>query len=338
MKILIKIFNFEENFNFYTKSKRNIIMEEIIAPIDRQLLKNELTRDKYVRKTNYNKNEIYIFTADQCPNVMLEVGRLREISFRDAGAGTGKSVDIDEFDVGDIKYNQLIVWDPIDEEIIGGYRFILLKDVLKFYGGELHLATSHMFDFSDNFIKNYADYTIELGRSFVQPKYQPHNNQRKGIFSLDNLWDGLGALTIDYPEIKYFFGKVTLYLNYDQLARDAIVYFMHKYFPDNEKLITPKMPRSYSNDILIFENLFSTDSYEESYKKLISFVKSRGETIPPLVNAYMSLSRTMKTFGSSLNPQFGPVEEIGILVTIDDVYPSKIRRHVDSYLKEKNEN
>ncbi|HNT70284.1 MAG TPA: GNAT family N-acyltransferase [Bacteroidales bacterium] len=312
-------------------------MEDIIKPIDRELLKKELTIDKYIRKTNYNKNEIYIFTADQCPNLMLEVGRLREMAFRDAGAGTGKKVDIDEFDVGDIKYKQLIVWDPKNEEIIGGYRFILLKDVLNFYNGELHLATSHMFDFSDLFIKKYATQTIELGRSFVQPKYQPQKDQRKGIFSLDNLWDGLGALTIDYPDIKYFFGKVTLYLNFDQLARDAIVFFMHKHFPDNDKLITPKMPRPYSNDISIFEQLFSSDSYEENYKKLLTFVKSRGEAIPPLVNAYMSLSRTMKTFGISLNPLFGPVEEIGILVTIDDVYPSKIKRHVDSYLKEKNE-
>jgi hypothetical protein len=313
-------------------------MEQIIEPIDRELLKKELTRDIYVRKTNYNKNEIYIFAAEQCPNLMLEVGRLREISFRDAGAGTGKKVDIDKFDTGPLPYKQLIVWDPREEEIIGGYRFILVKDVLNFYNGKLHLATSHMFDFSDLFIEKYAPYTIELGRSFVQPKYQPQKNQRKGIFSLDNLWDGLGALTIDYPEIKYFFGKVTLYLNYNQLARDAIVYFMYNHFPDTEKLITPKMPRGYSNDISIFDDIFFSDSYEVNYKKLLEFVKSQGETIPPLINAYMSLSRTMKTFGTSLNPQFGPVEEIGILVTIDDVYPSKIKRHVDSYLKEKNEN
>lgn len=124
-------------------------MEDIIQPVDRELLKKELTKDRYVRKTNYNKNEIYIFTADQCPNLMLEVGRLREIAFRDAGAGTGKEVDIDEFDIGELEYKQLIVWDPKNEEIIGGYRFIFIKDVLNFYNGELHLATSHMFDFSE---------------------------------------------------------------------------------------------------------------------------------------------------------------------------------------------
>jgi hypothetical protein len=309
-------------------------MQPIIEAVDRALIMGELTRDRFVRHTNFAQNEIYIVNAHIAPNVMREIGRLREMSFRQAGGGTGQSIDIDEFDTMEHPYQQLIVWNSVEKEIIGGYRYVKLSDIKPDTQGQFHLATSHMFDFTPGFIKDYFPYTIELGRSFVQPKYQPARDSRKGIFSLDNLWDGLGALLVDNPEMKYFFGKVTLYLSYDQAARDAILYFMQKFFPDLDKLVVPFEPKGFSTDIALYEELFISPTYEENHRQLVKFVKSRNETVPPLVNAYMNLSPTMKTFGSALNQEFGEVEEIGILVHLPDIYPSKKNRHINSYLKE----
>jgi hypothetical protein len=310
-------------------------MQPLIEAVDTVLLMNELTKERFVRKTNFAQNEIYIVDAHNAPNVMNEIGRLRELSFREAGGGTGKPIDVDEFDTMETPYSQLIVWNPAKKEIIGGYRFIRLSDVRTDRNGKYHLATTHMFQFTQNFVHNYLPYTIELGRSFVQPKYQPAKDSRQGLFSLDNLWDGLGALLVDNPQMKYFFGKVTLYLSYDQFARDAILYFMHQFFPDKEQLVVPFEPKHYSTDISIYKQMFQSGDYEDNHKKLIKYVRSRKEHIPPLVNAYMNLSPTMKTFGAALNKEFGDVEEVGILVHLPDIYPSKKNRHINSYLKEK---
>lgn len=309
-------------------------MQKLIDAVDRNLIIEELTKDKFVRHTNFGQNEIYILNAHNSPNIMLEIGRLREFAFREAGGGTGKELDIDEFDTMEVPYNQLIVWNPIDQEIVGGYRFIKLRDVRPDEQGHYHLATTHMFKFHPAFIERYFKGTIELGRSFVQPRYQLTKDSRKGIFSLDNLWDGLGALIVDNPEIKYFFGKVTLYLSFDQKARDYIVHFLLKHFPDGEKLITPFHPKEIVTPRAELEEIFGNDTYDESHLKLIKAVRARNENVPPLVNAYMNLSPTMKTFGAALNPDFGDVEEIGILVSIPDIYPSKKNRHLNSYLKE----
>ena len=197
--------------------------EAIIQPISKELIKSELTPEKQLRMTNKSHNEIYVITANNSPNVMKEIGRLREIAFREAGGGTGKSMDIDEFDVGENCYKQLIVWNPEAEEIIGGYRYMLGTDWKLNADRQPILATSHMFHFSDKFIDEYMPYTVELGRSFV---YQSSRMGSKSLFALDNLWDGLGALTVTRPNIKYFFGKMTMYPSYIRRGRDMILYFL----------------------------------------------------------------------------------------------------------------
>ena len=142
-------------------------MQDIIKPIDRSLLKAELTPEKRLRKTNKSDNEIYIITAEDSPHVMQEIGRLREIAFRYYGGGTGKALDIDAFDIMEDAYRQLIVWSPKEEQILGGYRFLCGSDVRFDSDGKPILATSHLFDFSPKFIRDYLPYTVELGRSFV---------------------------------------------------------------------------------------------------------------------------------------------------------------------------
>lgn len=308
-------------------------MEEIIAPIERELLKAELSHDKFVRNTNNGTNEIYIITHHDSPNVMREIGRLREVTFRYAGGGTGHSVDIDEYDIADAPYRQLLVWNPEDKEIVGGYRFICCGEAARNEKGVVQLATTELFEFSEKFVKEYLPETIELGRSFVQPQYQPSVNNRKGLFSLDNLWDGLGALIVDHPDMKYFFGKVTMYTDFNQRARDMILYFMNYYFPDKDKLVRPHEPLKYHTDVSDLEALFKGLPYKEGHRVLNQHVRSHNENIPPLVNAYMNLSATMKTFGTALNTHFGEVEETGIMVTIDDIYDTKKERHIQSYVK-----
>jgi hypothetical protein len=307
--------------------------EAIIAPIPKEVIRRELSQDRFIRTTNKGNNEIYIVNHHNAPNVMLEIGRLREITFSQSGGGTGKSVDIDSFDTADTCYQQLLVYSPEDDEIIGGYRFIDCSTVIHKGLPDLGLSTRHYFDFSDTFIHEYLPYTIELGRSWVQPNFQPANNPRKGIFALDNLWDGLGAITVDYPNIKYFFGKVTMYTNYDIVARDAVLGFLQLFFNDTQKLVTPISPLYPQSDVSEFLSKVKGKEFKEAHKELQLFVREKGENIPPLINSYMQLSPSMKSFGTALNPDFGGVEETGILVTLADIYEEKKSRHIQSYVK-----
>jgi hypothetical protein len=309
-------------------------MKPLIPPVPKDVMASELTRDKFVRHTNYGKNEIYVVTYHNAPNVVKEIGRLRELTFRVAGGGTGKSIDLDEFDTCERPYKQLIVWSPEDKQIVGSYRFIRCRDT-HMKKGILQLATVELFEFSSKFIKDYLPYTIELGRSFVQPDYQPSSENRKGLFSLDNLWDGLGALVVDNPDMKYFFGKVTMYRDFNIKARDMILYFMKYYFPDKGNLVVPIDPIELSYDMRAFGNELKGKDYKDGHAILNQHVRNLGENIPPLINSYMNLSSSMRTFGTCINAEFGDVEETGILVTLSDIYDSKKERHVDSYLKEK---
>lgn len=309
-------------------------MEDIIAPIDKEVLKSELTEDKRLRFTNKSNNEIYIVTWKNAPNVLKEIGRLREIAFRAAGGGTGKSMDLDEYDLMENPYQQLIVWDPEAEEILGGYRYLLGDEVEFDAEGKPLLATAHMFNFSEKFLKDYLPTTIELGRSFVTLEYQSTRAGSKGLFALDNLWDGLGALTVVMPQVKYFFGKMTMYPSYNRFGRDMILYFLKKHFNDKDQLITPMQPLLIETDKKVLEKLFCYDTFKEDYKVLNTEVRKLGYNIPPLVNAYMSLSPTMRMFGTAINDGFGDVEETGILIAVDEILEEKRVRHIESYLRE----
>ena len=306
--------------------------QEIIQPVDVELLKAELTPDRMLRMTNKSRNHIYVVTAHNAPNVMREIGRLREIAFRTGGGGTGKEVDIDEFDTCENCYKQLIVWNPDAEEIIGGYRYIYGTDWEIGPDGQPILATSHMFHFSEKFLRDYMPWTVELGRSFVSLDYQNVRKNTKSIFALDNLWDGLGALTVLNPNVKYFFGKMTMYPSYIRRGRDMILYFLKKHFDDKENLITPMKPLKIEADPQELAAIFCEDDFKKDYRILNSEVRKLGYDIPPLVNAYMSLSPTMKLFGTAINYGFGDVEETGILIAVDEILEEKRIRHVDSFI------
>jgi hypothetical protein len=310
-------------------------MKEIIAPIDIKLIKKELTEEKLLRPTNRAHNEVYVVTAHNSPNVMREIGRLREVSFRAAGGGSGHELDIDEYDTMEKPYRQLIVWDPSAEKIIGGYRFLSGKDVEFDDDGQPKLTMSHLFKFSEDFIKNYLPYTIELGRAFVQPEYQMENMGVKSIFALDNIWDGLGALIYEVQDMKYFVGKITIFNGYNSEARDLIYEYMNRYFPDNDKLIEPYSPvetnkAAHEKAQEIFDD---NNSLQGNYKILQKAVKATGENVPPLFNAYIGLSNTLRTLGTAQDPDFGSTYETGIMFTISDLLESKRKRYIDPYIE-----
>jgi len=308
-------------------------MKEIIPPIDTKLIEKELTADKFLRSTNVGNNSIYIVTAHDSPNVMREIGRLREFTFREAGGGTGKEVDIDEFDIAEIPFKQLIVWNNKTKEIVSSYRFILGKDVPLDENGYPHTPTSKLFLFSNKFIENQWNKTIELGRSFVQPKYQGTINPRDGLFSLDNLWDAVGTLAVDYPDTKFFLGKMTMYDSYNRLARNLILIFLKKYFKGKKDLITPIHPATIDKRKNVFRSIFRNGSYKEDFKALNDNIRDLKTSIPPLMKSYMSLSRKLKCFGVSANPEFGPVEEIAVMIKIKDINEDKKKRYIYSYKK-----
>ncbi len=307
-----------------------IDMQPIIEKIDPALIEAELTPDRLLRHTNKGDNEIYVVDAFNAPHTMREIGRLREIAFRDAGGGTGLDCDIDEFDTMPSPCRQMIVWNPADREIIGGYRFILGEDI-EIVNGVPRIATSHMFRFSERFISEFLPETIELGRSFVAPEYQTTKAGAKALYALDNLWDGLGALTVVYPQIKYLFGKVTMYPQYNHECRDMILGFMHKHFPDPDSLVTPIDPLPTAADSIEIQSRFTGSDYKEDFRILNHFIREHDLKIPPLVNSYMALSPTMRMFGTAINREFGDVEESGIFFKISDIFEDKKMRHIGSY-------
>ncbi len=309
-------------------------MKPVADPLARDQIIAELTPERLLRRTNNGNNEVYLFDNNSSPLLMQEVGRIREITFRHAGGGTGKEVDIDEFDIDpEDPQKQLIVWDPENQELVGGYRLYFPPkgcttcNVSK-------LASSSYFRFSDKFLKKYFPHMMELGRSFVHPDYQSKNMGRKSLYALDNLWDGLGAIILDNHHLKYLFGKVTMYPHFNQRARNMILYFLKKHFDDPEGLVVPLDPAELNINSDEMKRIFTGWRYKDDYKILSREVRNLNENIPPLINAYMGLSPTMRTFGTFINHKFGDVEETGIMITLRDIYVEKINRHLASYKKD----
>ena len=309
-------------------------MEKIIDPVSLSLIEAELTPEKILCNTNKGGNVLYVVDAHDSPNVMQEIGRLREISFREGGGGSGLAADIDSFDTMEVPYKQLLVWDPDAKSILGGYRYILGPDVKIDDQGQPILATAHMFHFSDLFIQEYLPHTMELGRSFVTPDYQSSRAGSKALYALDNLWDGIAAVAEEHPGIIYFFGKMTMYPSYDRASRDLILHFLWKHFPDPEELVRPKKPVLPTTSASLMDLILKDSEYKDDYRNLKDAVRKLGTNIPPLVNSYMNASPSMKMLGTAINDEFSDVEETGIMICYSEMYPDKRDRHITAALAE----
>ena len=314
-----------------------MIMEEIIAPVDKELLKAELNEKRFLRDTNHAGNKLYIVDNACAPNVLREIGRLREIAFRAGGGGTGKSADLDEFDLdGAFKYKQLVLWDPDAECIIGGYRYVLCDNVMYDRCGQPIMPSAHLFKFTRRYLKGAFLKTIELSRSFIRPEYQSSEQGMKSLYSLDNLFDGLGGLIVLYKgRMEYFFGKMTIYPSFPEEGLQMLLYFLRKHFGTWEndlmhrldRMVIPKQPVKIKLTRK-FDNILTEKDFRDDYKILKREIQKMGVNIPPLVNTYMNLSPTMKSFGAGINDEFGNVIEAGILIKFDELHPEKTRRHL----------
>ncbi len=310
-------------------------MKAVMLPIETNVLEQELASAQFIRDTNKGNNQIYVFTAHNCPNLMKEVGRVRELSFRVGGGGTGEEIDTDEFDYMDKPYKQLVVWSPTEKEIVGGYRFIMGRDMKFLPDGQPDIVTSHMFRFSEEFIKDYLPNTIDLGRAFIHPDYQSTTTRPKSIFAFDNLWDGLLVLPFFEPEIRYAIGKMTIYPKYDERSRTAILYFLNHFMGDQDELLILKEP-FFDKQTAVDEEIASIyneqESVEENYNRLCQYVRGRGASVPPLINSYYRLSSKMRVFGTGINTEFGDILDTGSMIDAQQVNPDKMARHVDSFL------
>lgn len=306
-------------------------LKPIIPPVDKALLKAELNEETHLRTTNRAGNDLYV-TGPESKHVLREIGRLREIAFRNGGGGTGEPLDIDKFDTDPAYgYRQLVLWDPDAEEIIGGYRFCICDEAVFDKNGQPILTSSHMFEFSRKFLRDYLPYTMELGRSFVSVEYQSSKAGAKSLYALDNLFDGIAAISVLYKKtIKYFFGKATIYRDYPTEAREMIMVFMKKYFGEGHRLIRIRKEVKVEHAGR-YTRLFRGLEFKEAYKVLKGEIQKMGVTIPPLVNTYMNLSPSMIFFGTGINDEFGDIYDSGILINFEDMYPEKRKRHVDSF-------
>lgn len=306
----------------------------IIDPIPAEVLKKELNADTFLRTTNRGNNEIYIVNNENSPNVLREIGRLREVAFRAVGGGSGKECDLDHFDLEDKACFQLVVWNPENEEIIGGYRFTRWKMASFHENGQPFVNTEHLFDFSQKFIDEYFPHCVEMARAFIQPKYQSAAMGRKALFALDNLWDGIGGIVATDPSVKYLAGKVTIYSSSPEMSRKAMIWYLDHYLGDREGLLTSKRPETWTKeDDAFFCAMFEGQDYKEGYITLNNYVKSLNDTIPPLIHSYIGLSETMKTFGTTFDPDFGDCYDTAMMITIDDIYQAKKDRYINTFFK-----
>ena len=302
-------------------------MEAIINPVDTELLLREL-EGHMVRPTNKANNVIYDITAHECPNVMREIARLREISYRDGGGATGKSMDIDEMDTMPKPYHQLIVWDPENKQIIGGYRYLFGSEA-EMRDGQPFITSAHLFHYSERFIRDYLPQTIEFGRAFVQPMYQKREMGVKALFALDNIWDGIGALVHNNPQLRWMIGKVTIYPDYNETARKLIYTYLRRYHSGEEGLFGPYHPLPADS---LSVDPFTGDDAQENYHILQHAVREQGTVIPPMFSAYLNLTNDLQFFGNTVNDELANVYETGIMVDLQTVLPEKRERYINPYI------
>ena len=253
-------------------------MKPVIDPVAADLIENELTPERLLRRTNNGGNEIYVMRAQECPNLMREIGRLRELSFRDGGGGTGADVeDVDELDLDPEGVRAAFRLGPQGER---DRRRLPLHHLAE-HASEMPLDRT-LLPHSPN---GSATSTFPTRSSSdvrsCSPTIRDRRANPKGLFSLDNLWDGLGALVVNNPDMRYFFGKVTMYGSYDKEARNILLYFLRKYFPDREHLVESIHPIELHFDEERFERMFCGGSYAEDYKILIREIRKYRENIPP---------------------------------------------------------
>ncbi|WP_027857302.1 GNAT family N-acyltransferase [Marinobacterium jannaschii] len=259
------------------KNKKPLFITEktIAHPQDRQSLKQELREAQRLGETSDGK-KIYLFDFKPDSAVIAEIGRLREIAFRCVGEGTGEKKDLDQYDQ---YYRHLILWDEEELEIAGAYR---LAESWKLDADQNLLYSGTLFNYSAQ-MKPYFEQGIELGRSFVQPKYW-------GKRSLDYLWYGIGAYLRNHPQVRYMYGPVSLSNAYPKAAKDMLIWFYRHYFSDQEDLGRSRSPYQIDSETeRNMARLFSGDDYKADFRILKEQLEFLGVSVPTLYKQYSEL-------------------------------------------------
>lgn len=290
----------------------------ISHPVDRQHLRSELKASEKLGSTTDGK-DIYLIEAETSATVLKEIGRLREYTFRKVGEGTGTKLDTDKYDE---YYMHLVLWDDEALEIVGAYRIGECSWILSWLGRE-GLYMDELCKINDN-MDETLDSAIELGRSFVQPKYW-------GSRALDYLWQGIGAYLSHNPHIKYMYGPVSISNSYPKVAKDVLVYFYSRYFKAEENSFRAKRPYVLSRNTKDeFNALFGDQDYSEAFRTLKSYLKGFGVTVPTLYKQYGDLCHEdgVKFFDFGIDPDFNNAIDGYLLVDLDKLKEEKRKRYL----------
>lgn len=293
--------------------------EETIAhPVDSRAVKRTLKKAPLLGQTIDGK-KIFLYDYEEDSAVMHEIGRLRELTFRTVEEGTGTPMDLDAYDT---RYRHLVLWDDEELEIVGAYRLGECANLIKNEGMK-NLYTSTLFELKPE-MESYLPHAIELGRSFVQPKYW-------GKRSLDYLWFGIGAYVAQHPDIKYLFGPVSLSDAYPQNAKELIIGFFDQQLGSKQDLAKGLRPVELSKtNQQIAEEIFSGD-YKESFKKLNALLDIEGVKVPTLFKQYAEVAddKGCRFIDFSIDPDFNACIDALILVELDKLKPKKRERYLN---------
>ncbi|MEM9101288.1 MAG: GNAT family N-acyltransferase [Pseudomonadota bacterium] len=293
----------------------------VAHPQDRQELMQAINECEKLGETNDGKKILLFQYKSEQSVILKELGRLREYTFRFVGEGTGKRFDNDEFDY---HYDHLILWDDKDLEVVGAYRFGNTKTILDTKGPE-GLYTSSLYSFSPQ-MNVILEKGLELGRSFVQPKYW-------GRRSLDYLWFGIGAYLRKNPDIRYLFGTVSISASYNTFAREMMTYFYQLHFPYKERVAVSSSPFTINTDNLEnFKSLFKGESYSQDFKVLKEQLSHLGYSVPTLYKQYSELTTQggVEFLEFSIDQDFNNCLDGLVLVDIDQLKPNKRSRYIAS--------
>jgi len=278
----------------------------------------ELKNSELIGQTTDGK-KIYLYDYTDDSVVLKELGRLRELSFRKVGEGINKKRDTDKFD---IYYQHIILWDDNDLEIVGSYRIGNSNFIYKNIGVKGFYSNT-LFKYNED-LTPYLKNSIELGRSFVQPKYW-------GTRALDYLWYGIGAYLKKNPNIKYMFGPVSMSASLPKVAKDMMVFYYSHYFKEEKALVTPRLPYQYSNNISELDNIFSLDDRKKDFKLLKSTLSNMNSSVPTLYKQYSDIAEEggVKFLGFNIDPDFGDCVDGFILVNVKEIKDGPRKRYID---------
>ena len=298
-----------------------ITQKAIAHPEDRRSIKKELKFSQLLGETKDGK-KIYLYSSSNNNSIIInEIGRLREISFRKVGEGLNKKRDIDKYDR---YYKHIILWDNEDLEIVGAYRIAECAQIVQKFGINA-LYTTTLFNYNEKFM-HYLPESIELGRSFVQPKYW-------GSRALDYLWYGIGAYLRNNPQIKYMYGPVSLSERYSKVAKDMILYFYDKNFKDEHNLVEAKIPYNFKTDEMLIKNLheeLNSKQYKENFKTLKKALSSINANVPTLYKQYADLCEEggIKFCAYNIDHDFSSCIDSFIVVDIAKIKNSQKKRYI----------